>query len=152
MQPSYSNVIFRRRSKVKTSRAYQWPPKLHPRLKWATIPLSANTQRSTSDRRSKSHALAHTVSLVKMSKSQIRLSWITLLSATSKLFNNLQVVRGISNIPFRSAKVDGCVICNNAKVLEKAVLKDCDVAGEYVVEKESQVKGEKLVAFREAIN
>ncbi|KAL1931833.1 hypothetical protein VTP01DRAFT_8889 [Rhizomucor pusillus] len=51
-----------------------------------------------------------------------------------------------------NAKVDGCVICNNAKVLEKAVLKDCDVAGEYVVEKESQVKGEKLVAFREAIN
>lgn len=73
-----------------------------------------------------------------------------------------------------SAKVDGCVICNNAKVLEKAVLKDCDVAGEYVVERESkstrvykflqirikklnmhylgQVKGEKLVAFREAIN
>ncbi|KAG2226768.1 hypothetical protein INT45_005733 [Circinella minor] len=51
-----------------------------------------------------------------------------------------------------NAKVDGCVICNNAKVLEKAVLKDCDVAGEYVVEKDSQVKGEKLVAFREAIN
>ncbi|KAI8139474.1 nucleotide-diphospho-sugar transferase [Fennellomyces sp. T-0311] len=51
-----------------------------------------------------------------------------------------------------NAKVDGCVICNNAKVMEKAVLKDCDVAGEYVVEKESQVKGEKLVAFREAIN
>ncbi|KAI9248838.1 nucleotide-diphospho-sugar transferase [Phascolomyces articulosus] len=51
-----------------------------------------------------------------------------------------------------NAKVDGCVICNNAKVLEKAVLKDCDVAGEYIVEKDSQVKGEKLVSFREAIN
>ncbi|KAI7867027.1 nucleotide-diphospho-sugar transferase [Spinellus fusiger] len=50
-----------------------------------------------------------------------------------------------------NAKVDGCVICNNAKVLEKASLKDCDVAAQYVVEKESQVKGEKLVSFREAI-
>ncbi|KAJ8659657.1 hypothetical protein O0I10_004636 [Lichtheimia ornata] len=51
-----------------------------------------------------------------------------------------------------NAKVDGCVICNNAKVLEKAMLKDCDVAAEYEVKKDSQVKGEKLVAFREAIN
>ncbi|KAI8367645.1 nucleotide-diphospho-sugar transferase [Radiomyces spectabilis] len=50
-----------------------------------------------------------------------------------------------------NAKVDGCVICNNAKVLEKSSLKDCEVAGEYIVEKESQIKGEKLVAFREAI-
>ncbi|CAO3615490.1 unnamed protein product [Cunninghamella blakesleeana] len=51
-----------------------------------------------------------------------------------------------------NAKVDGCVICNNAKVLDKAVLKDCEVASDFVVEKDSQVKGEKLVAFREAIS
>ncbi|KAI8340751.1 nucleotide-diphospho-sugar transferase [Chlamydoabsidia padenii] len=51
-----------------------------------------------------------------------------------------------------NAKVDGCVICNNAKVLDKAVLKDCEVASDFVVEKESQIKGEKLVAFREAIS
>ncbi|KAG0171193.1 Eukaryotic translation initiation factor 2B, subunit 3 gamma, 58kDa [Apophysomyces sp. BC1015] len=50
-----------------------------------------------------------------------------------------------------NAKVDGCVICNNAKILEKVSLKDCEVAGEYVVKKDSQFKGEKLVAFREAI-
>ncbi|ORZ03016.1 nucleotide-diphospho-sugar transferase [Syncephalastrum racemosum] len=50
-----------------------------------------------------------------------------------------------------NAKVDGCVIGKNAKILEKASLKDCDVAGEFVVDKETQVKGEKLVAFREAI-
>ncbi|KAL0073242.1 nucleotide-diphospho-sugar transferase [Phycomyces blakesleeanus] len=49
-----------------------------------------------------------------------------------------------------NAKVDGCVICNNAKVFEKSSLKDCEVAAAYVVEKDSQVKGEKLVAFREA--
>jgi translation initiation factor eIF-2B subunit gamma len=30
------------------------------------------------------------------------------------------------------------VICNNAKVLDKAVLKDCEVASDFVVEKESK--------------
>lgn len=42
---------------------------------------------------------------------------------------------------YYSAKVDGCVICNNAKVLEKAMLKDCDVAAEYEVKKDSEYWG-----------
>ncbi|KAI7907889.1 nucleotide-diphospho-sugar transferase [Cokeromyces recurvatus] len=50
-----------------------------------------------------------------------------------------------------NVKIDGCIICNNANIQEKASLKDCDVAGGYIVDKESQLKGEKLVAFREAI-
>lgn len=70
-----------------------------------------------------------------------------------------------------SVKIDGCIICNNANIQEKAYLKDCDVAGGYIVEKDSkaiqirtkrfywfffcfylgQLKGEKLVAFRESI-
>ncbi|ORX56896.1 nucleotide-diphospho-sugar transferase [Hesseltinella vesiculosa] len=50
-----------------------------------------------------------------------------------------------------NVKVDGCIICNHAKVLEKTILKDCEVANDYVVEKESQIKGEKLVAFRQAM-
>ncbi|KAI9474108.1 MAG: nucleotide-diphospho-sugar transferase [Benjaminiella poitrasii] len=50
-----------------------------------------------------------------------------------------------------NVKIDGCIICNNAKIQEKASLKDCDVAGGYIVDKDAQLKGEKLVAFREAI-
>ncbi|GAN03116.1 translation initiation factor eIF-2B subunit gamma [Mucor ambiguus] len=50
-----------------------------------------------------------------------------------------------------NVKIEGCIICNNAKIHEKASMKDCDVAGGYIVDKDSQLKGEKLVAFREAI-
>ncbi|KAI8985928.1 nucleotide-diphospho-sugar transferase [Pilobolus umbonatus] len=50
-----------------------------------------------------------------------------------------------------NAKIDGCVICNNATILDKASMKDCDVASGYQVDKESQLKGEKLVSFRESI-
>ncbi|RCI01191.1 hypothetical protein CU097_015479 [Rhizopus azygosporus] len=50
-----------------------------------------------------------------------------------------------------NVKIDGCIICNHAKILDKASLKDCEVAGGYTVDKESQLKGEKLVSFREAI-
>ncbi|KAI8366403.1 nucleotide-diphospho-sugar transferase [Choanephora cucurbitarum] len=50
-----------------------------------------------------------------------------------------------------NVKIDGCIICNNAQIHEKANMKDCDVAGGYIVDKESQLKGEKLVSFREAI-
>ncbi|KAI8094462.1 nucleotide-diphospho-sugar transferase [Thamnidium elegans] len=50
-----------------------------------------------------------------------------------------------------NVKIDGCIICNNANIQEKSYMKDCDVAGGYIVEKESQLKGEKLVAFRESI-
>lgn len=37
-----------------------------------------------------------------------------------------------------SVKIDGCIICNNANIQEKAYLKDCDVAGGYIVEKDSK--------------
>lgn len=37
-----------------------------------------------------------------------------------------------------SVKIDGCIICNNANIQEKAYMKDCDVAGGYIVEKDSQ--------------
>ncbi|KAI8079620.1 nucleotide-diphospho-sugar transferase [Gilbertella persicaria] len=50
-----------------------------------------------------------------------------------------------------NVKLDGCIICNNAQIHEKASMKDCDVAGGYIVDKDSQLKGEKLVSFREAI-
>ncbi|OZJ04250.1 hypothetical protein BZG36_02484 [Bifiguratus adelaidae] len=50
-----------------------------------------------------------------------------------------------------NAKLDGCVICNNANIMERAHLKDCEVSGGYIVDKDFHVKGEKLVAFREAI-
>lgn len=36
-----------------------------------------------------------------------------------------------------SVKIDGCIICNNANIQEKAYMKDCDVAGGYIVEKDS---------------
>ncbi|KAI8881201.1 nucleotide-diphospho-sugar transferase, partial [Backusella circina FSU 941] len=49
-----------------------------------------------------------------------------------------------------NAKIEGCIICNDAKILEKVMMKDCEVAGGFVVKKESQLKGEKLVSFREA--
>ncbi|KAI8982067.1 nucleotide-diphospho-sugar transferase [Mycotypha africana] len=50
-----------------------------------------------------------------------------------------------------NVKIDGCIICNSAQIQEKAILKDCDVASGYIVDKDSQLKGEKLVSFREAI-
>jgi translation initiation factor eIF-2B subunit gamma len=37
-----------------------------------------------------------------------------------------------------SAKIEGCIICNDAKILEKVVMKDCEVAGGFVVKKESK--------------
>jgi translation initiation factor eIF-2B subunit gamma len=37
-----------------------------------------------------------------------------------------------------SVKIEGCIICNNAKIHEKASMKDCDVAGGYIVDKDSK--------------
>ncbi|RUS31655.1 nucleotide-diphospho-sugar transferase [Jimgerdemannia flammicorona] len=37
----------------------------------------------------------------------------------------------------RFVKMDGCVVCNHAKIEEKAQLKDCEVGGGYVVGRES---------------
>lgn len=39
---------------------------------------------------------------------------------------------------FFSVKLDNCIICNNAKILEKSNMKDCDVAGGYIVDKDSK--------------
>ncbi|RUP21019.1 hypothetical protein BC936DRAFT_139220, partial [Jimgerdemannia flammicorona] len=36
-----------------------------------------------------------------------------------------------------TVKMDGCVVCNHAKIEEKAQLKDCEVGGGYVVGRES---------------
>lgn len=45
---------------------------------------------------------------------------------------------GLINILLFSVKIDGCIICNNANIQEKSYMKDCDVAGGYIVEKESK--------------
>ncbi|CEP12948.1 hypothetical protein [Parasitella parasitica] len=50
-----------------------------------------------------------------------------------------------------NVKIEGCIICKNAHIHEKASLKDCDVVYGYIVQKDSVLKGEKLVDFREAI-
>jgi translation initiation factor eIF-2B subunit gamma len=39
---------------------------------------------------------------------------------------------------FFSVKIEGCIICNNAQIHEKASMKDCDVAGGYIVDKDSR--------------
>ncbi|CAG8552929.1 12378_t:CDS:10 [Funneliformis caledonium] len=46
-------------------------------------------------------------------------------------------------------KLDGCVVCNGSKIMEKSVLKDCEVGGGYVVVSETQTKNEQLVEFRD---
>ncbi|CAG8774635.1 785_t:CDS:2, partial [Gigaspora rosea] len=46
-------------------------------------------------------------------------------------------------------KLDGCVVCNGAKIMEKSQLKDCEVGGGYVVVSETQAKNEQLVEFRD---
>jgi len=38
-----------------------------------------------------------------------------------------------------SVKLDSCIICQYAKVLTKSELKDCEVSGKFVVEKESKL-------------
>jgi ADP-glucose pyrophosphorylase len=38
-----------------------------------------------------------------------------------------------------SVKIEGCIICNNANIHEKASMKDCDVAGGYIVDKDSKL-------------
>ncbi|PKK79616.1 nucleotide-diphospho-sugar transferase [Rhizophagus irregularis] len=48
-----------------------------------------------------------------------------------------------------NVRLDGCVVCNNAKIMEKSVLKDCEVGGGYVVVAETQAKNEQLVEFRD---
>ncbi|CAG8593747.1 4905_t:CDS:10 [Ambispora gerdemannii] len=47
------------------------------------------------------------------------------------------------------AKLDGCVVCNNAKIEEKAQLKDCEIGGRFVVESGLQAKNEQLVEFQD---
>ncbi|KAJ3320888.1 hypothetical protein HDV06_004784 [Boothiomyces sp. JEL0866] len=42
-------------------------------------------------------------------------------------------------------KLDSCVVCQSAKILSKAELKDCEISGKYVVERETRAKGEHLV-------
>ncbi|KAJ3314863.1 hypothetical protein HDV04_005284 [Boothiomyces sp. JEL0838] len=42
-------------------------------------------------------------------------------------------------------KLDNCVVCQSAKILTKSELKDCEVSGKYVVDKETRAKGEHLV-------
>lgn len=37
-----------------------------------------------------------------------------------------------------SVKLDGCIVCSNAKVLEGSTLTKCEVAGGYIVEKKSE--------------
>lgn len=37
-----------------------------------------------------------------------------------------------------SVKIDGCIICNHATILDKASMKDCEVAGGYTVDKDSK--------------
>jgi hypothetical protein len=43
---------------------------------------------------------------------------------------------------YNSVKLDGCIVCNNAKVLEGSSLTKCEVAGGYIVERKS-----KLILF-----
>jgi hypothetical protein len=50
-------------------------------------------------------------------------------------------------ILFNSVKLDGCVVCNNAKIMEKSVLKDCEVGGGYVVVTESTYHFNPILLF-----
>ncbi|RIA91378.1 nucleotide-diphospho-sugar transferase [Glomus cerebriforme] len=59
----------------------------------------------------------------------------------SVLMDNIIVEDGV--------KLEGCVVCNNAKIMEKCSLKDCEVGGGYVVVTETQTKNEQLVEFRD---
>lgn len=42
-------------------------------------------------------------------------------------------------------KLESCVVCSNAKISEKSVLKDCDVGAWFVVEKDTTGKQEQFV-------
>ena len=44
-----------------------------------------------------------------------------------------------------SVRIDNTVVCNNAKIMEKATLKDCEVGGGMIVEKDTNAKGEQFV-------
>ncbi|KAJ1972197.1 Translation initiation factor eIF-2B subunit gamma [Dimargaris xerosporica] len=44
------------------------------------------------------------------------------------------------------AKLDGCVICTNAKVLSKAQLKDCEISAGLVIDPNTQAKNERIVS------
>ncbi|KAF9434536.1 hypothetical protein BGZ76_007850 [Entomortierella beljakovae] len=48
-----------------------------------------------------------------------------------------------------SVKIDGCIICSGGKICEKSVLKDCEVGGGYLVEKDTTSRNEQLVDFQE---
>ncbi|CAG8453196.1 5861_t:CDS:2 [Paraglomus brasilianum] len=48
-----------------------------------------------------------------------------------------------------NVKLDVCIVCNNARIMEKSILKDCEVGAGYVVEAETQTKNEQLVEFRD---
>jgi hypothetical protein len=59
------------------------------------------------------------------------------LLATSKL-NEKKRKNFAHEILLCSVKIDGCVICHHATILDKAVMKDCEVAGGYTVDKDSK--------------
>ncbi|CAG8469236.1 7970_t:CDS:2 [Paraglomus occultum] len=48
-----------------------------------------------------------------------------------------------------NVKLDVCIVCNNARIMEKSILKDCEVGAGYVVQAETQTKNEQLVEFRD---
>ena len=69
-----------------------------------------------------------------MSKSSTASFKIMLLLKTSTSFTSFSY----------SVKLEGCIVCNNVKIMEKCVLKDCEVAAKVVVEASTLGKNESL--------
>ncbi|KAG0265289.1 hypothetical protein DFQ27_000695 [Actinomortierella ambigua] len=46
-------------------------------------------------------------------------------------------------------RLEGCILCSTSKVCEKSSLKDCEVGGNFRVEKETTARNEQLVDFQE---